>query len=203
MGDQALIVEFGDRIDAALSAHIAALARQLRESQPIGVLDIVPAYTTLALHYDPAAVGSGASPYEALAETIGAWLKLFLIECNGHCTLDPATNPQNTEVGRSLVQQFKQLVESNFHEWHQVKHYALSLNVSPNYLNEVIKSNINIPAKDYIQHRLILEAKRMALFTGKSSKEIGFDLGFEDPSHFSKFFKSFTGRSLQQFKDSH
>jgi inhibitor of KinA len=75
MGDQALIAEFGDRIDPALSARIAFLAHRLRESLPFGVLDIVPAYATLALHYDPAAVGSGTSPYEALAETIGAWLK--------------------------------------------------------------------------------------------------------------------------------
>jgi inhibitor of KinA len=75
MGDQALIVEFGERIDPALSARIAALAVQLRESRPIGVLDIVPAYTTLALHYDPAAVGAGTSPYDALAETIGTWLE--------------------------------------------------------------------------------------------------------------------------------
>ena len=75
MGDQALIVEFGDRIDPALSAQIAAVAKQLREALPIGVIDIVPAYSTLALHYDPAAVGAGTSPYDALVETIDAWLK--------------------------------------------------------------------------------------------------------------------------------
>ena len=75
MGDQALIVEFGDRVDPALSAEIAAVAQRLRESLPIGVLDVVPAYTTLALHYDPAAVGAGTPPYEALVETIDAWLK--------------------------------------------------------------------------------------------------------------------------------
>ena len=74
MGDQGLLIEFGDRIDAALSGHIASLADRLRESRPIGVVDIVPAYTTLTLHYDPAAVGKGNSPYEALAETIGGWL---------------------------------------------------------------------------------------------------------------------------------
>ncbi len=74
MGDQALIAEFGEHIDPALSARIAVLARQLRESPPIGVVDIVPAYTTLALHYDAAAVGAGASPYDVLAETLGAWL---------------------------------------------------------------------------------------------------------------------------------
>jgi inhibitor of KinA len=80
MGDQALVAEFGNRIDPALSAHIAAIAQRLRESRPIGVLDIVPAYSTLTLHYDPAAVGSGASPYEALAETIGTWLQTQSIE---------------------------------------------------------------------------------------------------------------------------
>jgi inhibitor of KinA len=75
MGDQALIVEFGDRVDPALSAEIAAVAQRLRESRHIGVLDVVPAYTTLALHYDPAAVGAGTPPYEALVETIAIWLK--------------------------------------------------------------------------------------------------------------------------------
>jgi inhibitor of KinA len=82
MGDQALIVEFGDRIDRALSAHIAAIAQRLRDARPIGVLDIVPAYATLALHFDPAAVGAGTSPYEALAETIDAWLKAQSIEAS-------------------------------------------------------------------------------------------------------------------------
>ena len=80
MGDQALIIEFGDRVDPVLSARIATLAQRLRESLPIGVLDIVPAYSTLALHYDPAAVGSGTSPYEALAEIIGNWLQTQSVE---------------------------------------------------------------------------------------------------------------------------
>ena len=75
MGDKALIIKFGDRADPALTLHIAALARQLRESRPIGVRDVVPAYTTLALHYDPSAVGSGTTPYEALVASIEPWLK--------------------------------------------------------------------------------------------------------------------------------
>lgn len=135
-------------------------------------------------------------------DTIGAYLKLFLITCNGHCSLHPETNPQNMEVGRSLIRNFKELVEKHFNEWHQVQEYARALNVSPNYLNEVIKTGINVSAKDYIQQRVTLEAKRLIAFTGKSAKEIGFDLGFEDPSHFSKFFKSHTGSSLQTFKES-
>jgi AraC-like DNA-binding protein len=133
-------------------------------------------------------------------ETIGAYLKLFLIECNGHCSLNPGTNLQNIEVSKVLVKNFKALVEKNFNKRHQVKYYAESLNITPNYLNEVIKAALNIPAKDFLQNRLILEAKRMVVFTSKSAKEIGFELGFEDPSHFSKFFRSNTGQSLQEFK---
>jgi YesN/AraC family two-component response regulator len=135
-------------------------------------------------------------------EIAGAYLKLFLIECNGHCTLLPDENTQSYEVGKTLVKNFKTLVETHFSEWHQVKDYAEALYVTPNYLNEAIKSAMNISAKDVIQHTIILEAKRQAVFTGKSNKEIGFSLGFEDPSHFSKFFKNNTGQSLQEFRES-
>jgi len=134
-------------------------------------------------------------------ESIGAYLKLFLIESNNQCSLFPGTNTQTIEVGKTIVKNFKTIVEQNYNRSHQVKYYADSLNVTPNYLNEVIKSSINVSAKDFIQNRLILEAKRMIVFTEKSGKEIGFDLGFEDPSHFSKFFKSNTGQSFQEFKE--
>jgi len=135
-------------------------------------------------------------------ESIGAYLKLFLIECNGHCSLFPGSNTQSIEVGKTLVKSFKNIVETHYTIWHQVKEYADNLNVTPNYLNEVIKSATQISAKDFIQNRIILEAKRILVFTEKSGKEIGFDLGFDDPSHFSKFFKSNTGQSLQEFRDS-
>lgn len=145
---------------------------------------------------------SFTSENELRFEAIGAYLKLFLIECNTHCTLEPGSNTQQMEVGKTLVKSFKELVEKHYFEWHQVKDYAEALYISPNYLNEVIKSSIHISAKEYIQKRLVLEAKRMAVFTTKSIKEIGYDLGFEDPSHFSKFFKSNARQSIMDFKES-
>jgi AraC-like DNA-binding protein len=135
-------------------------------------------------------------------ETIGAYLKLFLIECNNHCSLKPTGNTQKIEVEKSMVKNFKELVEDHFHKWHQVQDYASALNVTPGYLNEVIRESLRLSAKEYIQSRLILEAKRISLYTKKSGKEIGYDLGFEDPSHFSKFFKLQTGQSLAEFKGS-
>jgi AraC-like DNA-binding protein len=139
---------------------------------------------------------------EMYLERIGAYLKLFLIECNGHCSLTPGSNLQSIEVSKTLVRNFKDLVERHYKRWHQVKEYAGALNVTPNYLNEVIRSSLSVPAKVFVQNRLILEAKRMLLFTEKSSKEIGYDLGFEDPSHFSRFFRTNTGQSLIRFRES-
>jgi len=155
----------------------------------------------LLLMFSKNMIAAFQSAGEMRFETVGAYLKLFLIECNANCTIRPEGNPQNIEVGRALVRKFKDLVDDHFSEWHQVKDYASSLNVTPGYLNEVIKSTIGQSAKEYIQNRLVLEARRLSLFTSQSFKEIGFGLGFNDPSHFSKFFKSLTGKSLQELKN--
>jgi len=167
------------------------------ETPPLPLTDImIGPLTTFASHMMTA---FHSKNYLRL-ETIGAYLKLFLIECNGHCSLSRDTNIESVDVGKNIVKNFKTNVEKHFTHWHQVKDYAVALFVSPNYLNEVIKSAMHTSAKDVIQNRLILEAKRMVIFTEKSNKEIGYDLGFEDPSHFSKFFKINTGLSLHQFK---
>ncbi|HEX9164424.1 MAG TPA: carboxyltransferase domain-containing protein, partial [Gemmatimonadales bacterium] len=54
LGDRAVILTFGDRIDPAVHARVTALARQLRHHPPAGVGDVVPSYTTLAAWFDPA-----------------------------------------------------------------------------------------------------------------------------------------------------
>lgn len=177
--------------------------RLFRDSTETPALSMTEPILKNILQFASAIKEAYTSEQELKYETIGAYLKLFLIECNGHCSLIPDTNTQNAEVGKSIVQRFKNLVEARFQQWHQVKDYAGALNVSPNYLNEVIKSTIGIPAKDFIRNRILLEAKRTAVFTAKSSKEIAFELGFDDPSHFSKFFRTGAGQSLLAFRQTH
>lgn len=172
-----------------------------RSSDETPPLLLTPRMIDRLLHFTLQMKTAFQSKNEMFLETIGAYLKLFIIECNGHCSLHEDTNTQSIEVGKALVRNFKDLVEQNFRKWHQVKFYAEALNVTPNYLNEVIRSSINTSAKDLIQNRIILEARRMVVHTEKSGKEIGYNLGFDDPSHFSKFFKNHTRQSLQEFKE--
>ncbi len=132
-------------------------------------------------------------------EVIGANLKLLLICCQRVKIKDATINDQN--VGNSLVRDFKLAVEEKFYKLHKVSDYAEELYVTANHMNQVIKSALGITAKEYIQNRIILEAKREAQFTGVSGKEIAFHLGFEDPAHFSKFFRNCTGQSFSSFRD--
>ena len=52
-GDTALVIEFGDRIERALSGRVLGLARQLDSAQLEGVIEVVPTFRSLAVHYDP------------------------------------------------------------------------------------------------------------------------------------------------------
>jgi AraC family transcriptional activator of pobA len=65
-------------------------------------------------------------------------------------------------------------------------------------LNNTLKKELGINAKKYIKDRITLEAKRLLLFSGFTAKEIAFQIGFNDPHHFSKFIKSNTGLSVSQ-----
>src|SRR6185503_2477437 len=52
-GDTAMVVEFGDRVDAHLSALVLALGQKLEASRLAGVVEVVPTFRSLMVHYDP------------------------------------------------------------------------------------------------------------------------------------------------------
>jgi AraC family transcriptional activator of pobA len=134
-------------------------------------------------------------------EKIGAYLKLILMECAPYAH-KPGNkeNPQLLQAGGIIVNEFKRLLEVHFTDWHMVSDYAKSLNISSDYLNNVIKSSIGVTAKELIQRRLSLEAKRLGIHTEFSNKEIAYMIGFNEPSHFSRFFKNIEGLSFSQFR---
>jgi AraC-like DNA-binding protein len=135
-------------------------------------------------------------------DLIGAYLKLFLIECNKFAHQPISDNTQTIQSAKIILQNFKELLEKNFIQFKQVNHYAKELNITADYLNNVVKTTIGKTAKELIQQRIIIEAKRLGLHTALSTKEIAFSLGFEDPSHFSRFFKNADGSSFSDFRNS-
>ena len=53
-GDAALCVEFGDRADRHVSALVLALAHRIEAAQVKGIVELVPTFRSLLIHYDPA-----------------------------------------------------------------------------------------------------------------------------------------------------
>lgn len=131
--------------------------------------------------------------------SIGSYLKLLLIECNNVCSINPIKTEIDTS-GDNVLRTFKQIVNDNFSKEHSTTYYANHLNITPDHLNRTIKLRIGITAKDYIQARIITEAKRLLFFTDLSNKEIGYALGFNEPGNFSAFFKKHTQLSPSNFK---
>jgi AraC family transcriptional regulator, transcriptional activator of pobA len=144
--------------------------------------------------------GESQTPQKYQLEALGAWLKLFLLDCS---RLKSAYQEKSAKLDKrksEIVRQFKDDVEHHFKKWHQVNDYAQTQNLTPNYLNEVIKSETGTSAKDFILNRLILEAKRLARYSNMTAKEITYTLGYEDVAQFSKFFKKYEGVSFSEFR---
>lgn len=131
--------------------------------------------------------------------SIGAFLKLLLIECNNGCAINPIVSDIDNS-GDNLIRAFKKEVENNYKKEHSTTFYANQFHITADHLNRTIKAKIGKTAKDYIQARIITEAKRLLYFTALSNKEIGYELGFNEPGNFSAFFKKNTQLSPSKFK---
>lgn len=100
----------------------------------------------------------------------------------------------------SLIRQYNLLVEIHFRKEHQVQYYAGLLNKSPKTVSNYFAQYSKKSPLQIIHDRIITEAKRLFYYTDKSVKEIADELGFEDVSHFSKFFKKYTSQNPSQLR---
>jgi len=98
------------------------------------------------------------------------------------------------------VNQLRGLIDKNYKEHKLPKDYALMLNMTPNHLNGICKDLLGKTAGELIRERIILEAKRLLINAEMSSSEIAFDLGFENNSYFTQFFKRSTGITPDVFR---
>ncbi|WP_438962551.1 helix-turn-helix domain-containing protein [Nonlabens sp.] len=134
-------------------------------------------------------------------EMLRTLLKRMLITSTRLIKLD--NNQANLSVKQvDLIRKFNILVEQHFKEKHQVADYADLLFKSPKTLSNFFKKhNVKSPLK-IINERIAAEAKRLLLYSDKSAEEIAYELGYKEPSHFSKFFKTQVGTSPLTFRNS-
>lgn len=98
-----------------------------------------------------------------------------------------------------LLREFNMLVETHFKTEHSVSFYANQLFKSPKTLSNTF-AKLNKSPLQIIHERVLLEAKRLLIYTDKTTKEIAYEVGFEDASHLSRLFKKYTQLSPSDFK---
>jgi len=104
---------------------------------------------------------------------------------------------KNTKI--DLLREFNLLVESFFKTEHSVSFYADKLFKSPKTLSNNF-AKLNTSPLQIIHERIVLEAKRLLIYTDKTAKEIAYEVGFDDASHLSRLFKKHTSLSPSDFK---
>lgn len=113
-----------------------------------------------------------------------------------------------TNLNKDILSEFNKVVRTYYNSENpidngvlSVKQCAKQLNLSVNYLGDLIKSETGRSAKDQINDYVIEKAKNQLLGSNESISRIGYSLGFEYPQGFNKLFKSKVGISPSEYRN--
>ncbi len=130
---------------------------------------------------------------------IVSYLSLLLIAVRRiYLSLNPDNKSLSTRA--ELTNKFNTLVETNFRQQKSVASYAKQLNITSGHLSDTIQKDTGKTASQIIHDRILLEAKRLLFHSLKSIKEIAFELNYDNPSYFNRFFKKQTNSTPEQFR---
>lgn len=135
------------------------------------------------------------------AIALQARLQLLLVEAQREYT---STHEKKTNsvpsASVSLAKDFRYLVGEQFLTLRTVEDYAKRLHVNAHYLSDTVKQVTGLPPGVHLRQRLALEAKRLLAHTDLTAQHIAYQLGFEDPAYFGRFFKREVGLSPNAFR---
>lgn len=107
---------------------------------------------------------------------------------------------KSEKIYDALIPKVLQLIDSNFKTHKTIDQYATLLNISGRTLQSRIKKAFAYTLGELIQERTLKEAKKLLCISEMNVKEIAYELGFKDTSHFTNWFKKKTGILPTEFK---
>ena len=113
-----------------------------------------------------------------------------------------------THINTDILVRFENLLDDYFRSGKSqalglptVTYCAEQLHLSPNYFGDLIKKETGNTALDYIQTKLIEEAKEKIFVPNKSINKIADELGFKYQQHFTRLFKQKVGVTPNEFRN--
>ncbi len=137
---------------------------------------------------------------ENYLQAIKARLDLLFIELLRQSKNPHVVKSDKANYAQEKLEAFTELLERNFTTHKKPADYAALLHLSNYQLNALTREAINKSSSEVITDYLLLEAKRQLLATSNQVNQIAYEMGFQDPSYFIRFFKKHTGLSPQEFR---
>ncbi|MEZ5729031.1 MAG: helix-turn-helix domain-containing protein [Burkholderiaceae bacterium] len=163
---------------------------------------LVPASRTDTGRID-ALVGQLAAEFALVPESpLPPWLARCLVWRLARTLATPDAGERRPAHSRhqALYTRFQVLVEAHHAEHWPVSRYAARLGLTPERLNRIVRTACGRTALEVVHERLVREARRRLVYLSVPISTIGFELGFDDPAYFCRFFKRHTGRSPRRFR---
>ena len=133
---------------------------------------------------------------ESRRALLDEYMRTLLIQLLSSCCNE---NFNRKNIDRRILK-ILELIDKHFSEQHNTMFYAQQISLSEKRLNELTKESLGYTIKQLVLERLLLEAKRLINHGQLTFKEIAFELGFNDSSYFSRFFRIHSGLTPEQFK---
>ena len=131
---------------------------------------------------------------------INALFTILISKAEG---IKQSQHPIPTDSSRiMLFQRFTTLIENHYSESRNASFYADKLAITYKHLNIVSRETVHKTAKNVIDDFIILQAKRKLINSSIKTTQLAYDLGFEDPTNFTKYFKKQTGLTPKSFIES-
>ncbi|WP_298851143.1 helix-turn-helix domain-containing protein [uncultured Sphingomonas sp.] len=189
---------FGDEVDGDVLTFSAELRGALRSSAAGdpglvgGALVLTPAVDLLArLAPLVEQLRMECSGHEQDRITAAEWLVGLLLLQVGRVAVD-AGDDGSAVSGRP--QRFRDLVDRHFREHRPIAFYAAALAMTERSLTRLCRARFHCSPMHYVHRRLLLEAQRQLTYGSTSIARIAEDLGFADPSYFTRFYRRMTGK---------
>lgn len=127
-------------------------------------------------------------------------LRSLATQLTCHLAASAETQIQLVNPLHAKVTAFETLARTHFAKSWKVADFARALGMSPTHLNRLCREVLNQSPKEYVLALIVLEAKRLLAYTKEDVATVGFRVGFEDPSYFSRVFMRETGQSPRAFR---
>jgi AraC family transcriptional activator of pobA len=186
--------------DASLMNNEFQLMFDRAFSTPIALNAQTPLYQHLFVLMDRLEQIQADVPNAYTSRANQALLNTIFNLIAGQIVSQGAASKTRETRGVMIEQAFMQLLKQHYKSWKQPAQYAAELNISVTHLYDTVREITGSSASVQIQEYCILEAKRLLYFTDLSVKEIGYELGYQEPVYFGKLFKKVTGMTPLQFR---